>query len=265
MSILAIWWVLAEGLASGGASFSARGGESIMYASVGSQAAGATKGAELYPIAGAVTFIMSVLCPMYIRKAFAFADWVGKNAPLYAVYGAGVISRTFNKMVMPGGGLFKLSRPLLLSFIAFMVSVLAVAIAPGPAKVAPYLAAITVCVVIWNMLRKDLRGVVEKVDYSNLGMMKGMEGATVSYVSTVVCLGLLMVIHMALMYSIFWPSVAVIALAYILWFLHLMHLSYHGTCDSARLREIRERNSQPPVTFEFEKPQYNFRQRWKDF
>ena len=53
-----------------GASFSARGGESVMYASVGSQAAGATKGAELYPIAGAVTFIMSALCPLFIKKSY---------------------------------------------------------------------------------------------------------------------------------------------------------------------------------------------------
>lgn len=251
--------------ASVGASFSARGGESIMYASVGSQAAGATKGAELYPIAGAVTFIMSVLCPLYIRKAFAFADWVAAKAPVYMAYGAGVISRTFNKMVMPGSSVFTLSRPLFAALAVYIVLVLATAAVPGIPKAIPYLAATGLCGIIWYMLQKDLRVVVERVDYSKIGMRKEMEGTTSRYVAAATCLGLLMVVNVALMYSIFWPSVVVISLAYILWFLHLMHLTYHRTCDATRLMEIRERNSQPPAFIEFEKPQYNYRQRWKGF
>ncbi len=137
-----------------GASFSARGGESIMYASVGSQAAGATKGAELYPIAGAVTFIMSVLCPLYIRKAFSLADWVARKAPRFMTYGAGVISRTFNKMVMPGSRVFTLSRSLLLAFIAFLVLVMAVAITPGFPGLVLYYLAISSVVLIWYLRRR---------------------------------------------------------------------------------------------------------------
>ena len=41
----------------------------------------ATKGAELYPIAGAVTFVMSVLCPFFIKKSYDIADRMAiKNA-----------------------------------------------------------------------------------------------------------------------------------------------------------------------------------------
>ncbi len=248
-----------------GASFSARGGESIMYASVGSQAAGATKGAELYPIAGAVTFIMSILCPLYIRKAFAFADWVARRAPRFMTYGAGVISRTFNKMVMPGSNVFTLSRSLLIAFIIYLVLVLAVAITPGIPGLVLYYAAIGSAVLIWHLLQKDLLNVVNKVDYSNLGVREGAERTVSHYVATAACLGLIMVVSVALMYSVYWPSVIVITLAYLLWFVYLMHLSYHRTCDAARYDEIRIRNSQPPVTMEIEKPVFNYRQRWKDF
>lgn len=248
-----------------GASFSARGGESIMYASVGSQAAGATKGAELYPIAGAVTFIMSVLCPLYIRKAFSLADWVARKAPRFMTYGAGVISRTFNKMVMPGSRVFTLSRSLLLAFIAFLVLVMAVAITPGFPGLVLYYLAISSVVLIWYLLQKDLLNVVTNVDYSNLGVKEGVERTVSHYVATASCLGLIMVASVALMYLVYWPSVIVITLAYLLWFIYLMHLSYNRTCDLARYDEIRERSFQPPAIMEIEKPVFNHRQRWKDF
>ncbi len=248
-----------------GASFSARGGESIMYASVGSQAAGATKGAELYPIAGAVTFIMSVLCPLYIRKAFSLADWVARKAPRFMTYGAGVISRTFNKMVMPGSRVFTLSRALLIAFIAYLVLVLAVAITPGIPGLVLYYLAISSVVLIWYLLQKDLLVVVTKVDYTKLGLREGMERTVSHYVATAACLGLIMVASVALMYLVYWPSVIVITLAYLLWFIYLMHLSYNRTCDAALYDEIRERSFQPTVTMEIEKPVFNYRQRWKDF
>lgn len=248
-----------------GASFSARGGESIMYASVGSQAAGATKGAELYPIAGAVTFIMSVLCPLYIRKAFSLADWVARKAPRFMTYGAGVISRTFNKMVMPGSRVFTLSRALLIAFIAYLVLVLAVAITPGIPGLVLYYLAISSVVLIWYLLQKDLLNVVTKVDYTKLGLREGMERTVSHYVATAACLGLIMVASVALMYLVYWPSVIVITLAYLLWFIYLMHLSYNRTCDAALYDEIRERSFQPTVTMEIEKPVFNYRQRWKDF
>ena len=248
-----------------GASFSARGGESIMYASVGSQAAGATKGAELYPIAGAVTFIMSVLCPLYIRKAFSLADWVARKAPRFMTYGAGVISRTFNKMVMPGSQVFTLSRSLLIAFIAYLVLVLAVATTPGIPGLVLYYLAISSVVLIWYLLQKDLLNVVTKVDYANLGVREGMERTVSHYVATAACLGLIMVASVALMYLVYWPSVIVITLAYLLWFVYLMHLSYKRTCDAALYDEIRERSFQPTVTMQIEKPVFNYRQRWKDF
>jgi len=248
-----------------GASFSARGGESIMYASVGSQAAGATKGAELYPIAGAVTFIMSVLCPLYIRKAFSLADWVARKAPRFMTYGAGVISRTFNKMVMPGSRVFTLSRALLIAFITYLVLVLAVAITPGIPGLVLYYLAISSVVLIWYLLQKDLLNLVTKVDYTKLGLREGMERTVSHYVATAACLGLIMVASVALMYLVYWPSVIVITLAYLLWFIYLMHLSYNRTCDAALYDEIRERSFQPTVTMEIEKPVFNYRQRWKDF
>ncbi len=246
-----------------GASFSARGGESIMYASVGSQAAGATKGAELYPIAGAVTFIMSVLCPFFIRKSFDLADCVAKKAPQPLLYGGGVLSRTLNKVVMPGSKLFVLSRPLLAALVTYLASLLLLISLRGPMLLPAYIVSTASCVAIWYLLGKDLREVVHKVDYRNLGTMRDMEGAISRYVAGVVVLGLLFIVHVALLYAVLWPSVIVLAAAYLMWMVHLMGQSYRRTCNAAAYGEIRARNSQPPVPLEIEKPAFNHRERWR--
>ena len=53
-----------------------------------------------------------------------------------------------------------------------------------------------------------------------------------------------MVVNVALMYAIYWPSVLIITLAYLLWLIHLMKLSYDRTCDASAYAQIRQRGSQ---------------------
>jgi uncharacterized paraquat-inducible protein A len=103
------------------------------------------------------------------------------------------------------------------------------------------------------------------VDYRNLGTLPEKQKAISRYVAAVACLGMLMVVNVALMYAIFWPSVAIIALAYLLWLIHLMKISYDRTCDISAYALIRQRGSQAVVPLEVEKPQFNHRQRWKGF
>jgi CPA2 family monovalent cation:H+ antiporter-2 len=247
-----------------GASFSARGGESIMYASVGSHAAGATKGAELYPIAGAVTFIMSALCPLFIRAAYPFADMVARKGPRSMVYGGAVISRTLGKLVMPGPQIVVMSRRLLWSLVAYLVLVLVMIAVPGDPKAAVYVAATATCLFVWYVLQKNLVKLVGKVDYTNLGTLPDKEVAISRFIAAVVCLSLLLVVNVAFVFALYWPAVLVIMLAYLLWFIHLLRLAYQHTCDARRYAEIRQQHAMPQVTVELEKPTYNHRQRWKD-
>jgi CPA2 family monovalent cation:H+ antiporter-2 len=82
-------------------SMCARGAESVLYASVGRHAATATKGAELYPLAGAFTFIMSALCPFLMGRSNRIADNLGRRMPRFVKYSAGLISRTLSKLILP--------------------------------------------------------------------------------------------------------------------------------------------------------------------
>jgi hypothetical protein len=84
-----------------GASMCGRGAESVMYASVGSSAVNATKGAQLYPFAGAFCFILSVITPILMRFSDRIYHGISRVLPKYAKHGGAVISRTLGKIVLP--------------------------------------------------------------------------------------------------------------------------------------------------------------------
>jgi hypothetical protein len=111
----------------------ARGAESVLYASVSRQAAATTKGAELYPLAGAFTFIMSALCPFLMKRSNRIADVLGRKMPRFIKYSAAIISRTLSKLIMPGNGfrVYKGSRWLFITQVAFAASVLGVIATTG--------------------------------------------------------------------------------------------------------------------------------------
>ena len=255
--------------ASVGASFSARGGESIMYATVGSQAAGATKGAELFPIAGAVTFVMSALCPLFIKRSTALADLMSRRLPRYVTYGGAVISRTLGKLVLPGG--FHIARPsrrMIVLLAGYVTSVIAVTVTNGLEHVAAYGVATAVTVGVGIMLARQLREVVRKVDYSNLGFIPSKTSMIPRFVASFVTLGLLTCVTIAFTYFIYWPTIAVIAAAFLLWALNLMNWIYKRTCDAEKYVLIRGTAMSMPDVDQLairEAPQFLYRKRWKDY
>jgi hypothetical protein len=178
-------------------------------------------------------------------------------------YGGGVMSRTLNKMVMPGSHLFTMSRSMLAAFGAYVILVLVLAVSTGFLVLPLYAAATASCVVLWYLLLKALRQVVEKVDYHNLGTLPEKESAISWFIASAASLGLIMVVNVALMYGIYWPAVVIITLGYVLVFIVLMMVVYNRTCDHDAYAQIRQRAFEAPVTVELEKPQFNHRQRWK--
>jgi len=223
-----------------GASFSARGGESVMYAAVGSSAAGATKGAELYPIAGAVTFVMSALCPYLIRKAYGFADWCARRLPRYLTYGGAVISRTLGKMIMPGGlRLARPSRPMVAALSGYVVVLLAIASTNGTAQLAAAVLGIAAVGIVAALLHGYMLELTRKVNYGNLGAAPAAARTIARFVTSFVVLSLLLCVTVEVAYFVFWPAIGAIALAYALWAVNLTHWAYRRTCDPDRYARLR--------------------------
>jgi monovalent cation:H+ antiporter-2, CPA2 family len=248
-----------------GASFSARGGESVMYATVGSKAAGATRGAELYPIAGAITFVMSVLCPFFIKNSYVIADLMATRMPRFIAYGGSVFSRTVGKMILPGGlRSFKMSKGLLASLTLYIVSILSILSMTGVLRLAAFLISLAACAIAWFALRPEVDKVAMKIDYSNLGTIYGNANKISHYIASVIILSMIMCVTDAFVMIVFWPSVFIISIAYVSWFIYLMKLVHHHTCnDSVKMPALRAIPTSDKAASN--NPVYIHRERWKGF
>ena len=247
-----------------GASFSARGGESVMYASVGSKAATATKGAELYPIAGAITFIMSVLCPFFIKNSYVIADLAATKMPRYIAYGAAIFSRTIGKMVLPGSlRLFKMPKTMLVSLALYLVSILSILSLTGVLRLAAFLISLVACAVAWFALRPEITKVVRKIDFSNLGTIYGNADKISHYIASAISLSMIMIVTDAFVMIVYWPSIFIISIAYVSWFIYLMKMVHHRTCnDSMRVPEFKIPSGDTTAPGD---PTFGHRERWKGF
>ncbi|MGD0816870.1 MAG: cation:proton antiporter [Methanomassiliicoccales archaeon] len=248
-----------------GSSFSARGGESVMYATVGSKAATATKGAELYPIAGAMTFVMSVLCPFFIKKSYIIADRAAMRMPRYIAYGGSIFSRTVGKMILPGGlRSFKMSKHLLVSLALYLASILSILSLTGVLRLTAFLISLVACSIAWFALRPEVDRVARKIDYSNLGTMYGNANRISHYIASVISLSMIMCVTDAFVMIVYWPSVFIISIAYVSWFIYLMKMVHHHTCDDSmkmpELRAVPTGDAANPSN-----PLYKHRERWKGF
>ncbi|MEI6796010.1 MAG: cation:proton antiporter [Methanomassiliicoccales archaeon] len=218
-----------------GSSFSARGGESVMYASVGAQVPTATKGAELTPIAGAIMFIMSALCPFFIKKSYQIADYMAMRFPASIKYGGAVFARTVSRMVFPATlRQIRLNNGFLLLLAVLVVTLIATASTSGWEHYMAFAVALALCIVVYLMLVKKLRPEVRLIDYSNLGTLRGSDLRIARFIAQAVSLGLVMVASVCFMFPLFWPSVIVISLAYVLWFAYLMKMVHHRTCPTGK-------------------------------
>jgi CPA2 family monovalent cation:H+ antiporter-2 len=257
-------------------SMCARGAESVLYASVGRHAATATKGAELFPLAGAFTFIMSALCPFLMGRSNRIADGLGRRMPRFIKYSAGLISRTLSKLILPGSGyrIYKGSRHLLIAQVAFVASVLGIILTTGEQHFIVFGISVAAAVALWVVLQVQLRPVVKQINYTNLGTLPGNHGYISSYVASLVFITLLTAASVAFVFPLYWPAVLIILLAYFLWFIFLMKVTHDRTCmDSTYARMPR---GSPPMIAAVpapsskkidaqEQPRFNHRQRWKGF
>jgi CPA2 family monovalent cation:H+ antiporter-2 len=225
-----------------GSAFTARGGESIMYASVAAQAPKVTMEAYLNPIAGAITFFMSSLCPVFIKRSYQIADRCAISFPESIKYGAAVFQRTLGKLVFPKSFRpFHASKKFMTLLILFIATMTATVSTEGWMHFVAFALALTVSILVFFILVRELHEVVRRIDYSNLGAAPGSSLHIATYVASGISLGLVMCSCVAFMFPIIWQSVIVIAAAYVAWFLYLMKMAYDHTC--MRSKYVRDQRS----------------------
>jgi hypothetical protein len=188
-----------------GASMCGRGAESLMYASVGSSAVNATKGAELYPFAGAFCFILSVITPGLMRISDRLYRGISHILPKYVKHAAAVISRTLGKIVMPAPlKLYKRGRRIELALALYFIMLIAVAAADGLLHIVLFAVGVALTIWILSMIEKELRPIVRTINYDNLGVIS-RDGGTISrFVSSFIFTSLLVMLVVSFVFTYAW-------------------------------------------------------------
>lgn len=210
-----------------GTSLCGRGAESVMYATVGSRAVGTTKGAELFPFAGAFCFIMSAITPILMRKSTQISLFLSRILPKYIKYGGVILARTISKIVLPSDFQpYHRPRKLGWMFITFLITILFTLATEDLMHVSGFIFALLLAFAIRTQIRREITPVVLNTNYAKLGVVKGKRSPIVRFVSDFVLLSLLAIIFTSFLFSYAWELALIVLACYIVLAIRMMR-KYH--------------------------------------
>ncbi len=202
-----------KGSVSMGTSLCGRGAESVMYASVGSNAVGATKGAELYPFAGVFCFVMSVITPVLMRSSDRLAIALRNRLPLSLRCSGAIISRTLGKMVMPQSlRLYRSDRWTTAFLVLYMVGLIVMAVFSGPARFVALGAGLIVALLAHRLVNHRLVPIVQHTNYTNIGVMPRDRQSIRRLISRMIGMGLVAILFTTFVY-IYWWGLSVVVMS----------------------------------------------------
>ena len=211
-----------------GASMCGRGAESVMYASVGSSAVNATKGAELYPFAGLFCFIMSVITPVMMRFSDKLHRGMARMLPYYVKHSSAVISRTLGKIIMPTSlRLFRRGRRIEAALAAYFVLLMAVAGTSSWLQLGLFAGSLLLTTWIFYVLDAELRPIIRSINYDNLTISSRDGGKVSRFISLFVFSSLLTMLAIAFVFNYAWWLTFVACLAYVAYTFAIMHRYSH--------------------------------------
>lgn len=210
-----------------GSALCGRDAESVMFASVGSRAFGATKGAILYPFAGALCFVTSAITPFLMRNSLKFAGKLSSKLPAYVKYGGAVISRTLAKLVMPSTlPIRQKSKGIGILLFVYFLFLCATAVTTSYAHILMFSIGILLTIILHFAFSSEIARIVRSTNYSNLNLSQRDNRVTTRFVSSFLSGGLIAMILAALFYPYYWPLTLIALFAYLVWIIITMKRFY---------------------------------------
>ena len=233
-----------------GSSMCGRGAESVMFASMSTNAVGLTKGATLNPFAGTFCFVMSVLTPVMMKASDALYGVFRRIVPGYAKYSSSLMNRTMGKMILPSSlKLFRRGRKIEVTLVAYFILLVGIMITGDELALPFFVAAIVISVYIYYMLEKELRPIVKTISYDNLGVRTRDPRHISSFISSFICASLLTIVSTAFVFRLGWYMCLFIFLAYFLGSLGLMQRTHKLTSDPMTLSKVEKQIEREGLTF----------------
>lgn len=211
-----------------GTSLCGRGAESVMYATVGSRAVGTTKGAELFPFAGAFCFVMSAVTPFLMRNSSRIALFLSRILPQYVKHGGVILARTISKIVLPSDFQpYHRPRKLGWLFITLLIVILITLATRDIMHLFGFACALLLAFAIRIQVRREIIPIVLNTNYAKLGVAKGKRSPIVRFVSDFVLISLVAIILTSFLFTYAWELALFTLFCYIVSVIWMMR-KYHG-------------------------------------
>lgn len=224
-----------------GSSMCGRGAESVMFASVGANAAGVTKASLLNPFAGTFCFIMSMITPIMMKASDSIYSVLRHIIPGYVKYSSSLINRTLGKIILPSSlKLFHRTRKIEVTLVAYFVTLIGIMISGDDLAFPIFLVAIGISVYVYYMLERELRPIIKTISYDNLGVRTREPNLISGFISTFICGSLLMIASTAFVFRLGWYLCLIIFLGYFLGSLALMWRTHKLTTDPMTMIKVEQ-------------------------
>jgi hypothetical protein len=224
-----------------GASMCGRGAESIMFASIGSNAVGMTKAAHLNPFAGTFCFVMSMLTPVMMRASDTIYGGLRRIVPGFAKYSASLMNRTMGKLILPSSlKLFKRGRNIEILLTVYFAALIGIMISGDELATLMFLLAVGISVYVYFILERELRPIIRTISYVNLGVRTKDPKLISVFIGMFISSTLLTIVSTALVFRAGWYFCLVVFLAYFLGSLALMWRTHKLTTDPITMIGIEQ-------------------------
>ncbi|UCD91853.1 MAG: cation:proton antiporter [Methanobacteriota archaeon] len=211
-----------------GTSLVGRGAESVLYAKVGSDVQGATKGEYLYPFAGAFCFIMSALAPIFMKKSDALCRFLKNRISEPLKYGGRLVSRVVKTMVMPHPfPIYRRNKRLVVVLTIFTISCIMMVVTSGSLHILALILSAWSLYYLWFNLADTMGHPTRRANFPHKALSISEKWQGAAFVTNMIMGALISIALVCFVWIYIWWVSILVLLGYLVYTVVSMKSIYH--------------------------------------
>lgn len=211
-----------------GTSLLGRGAESVLYASVGSNVHGATKGAYLYPFAGAFCFIMSALAPIFMRKSDVLCRFLQRKVSKPLQYGGRLVSRVVKSMVMPHPiPIYRRNKKLIVGLSVLTFSCIMMIATSSTLHILAFIISAWALFYLWFTLSEIMEHPTRKANFPHKALSSSEKWRGATFVTSMIMGALISIALVCFVWIYIWWLSVIVLVGYLIYVVQSTKSIYH--------------------------------------
>jgi CPA2 family monovalent cation:H+ antiporter-2 len=211
-----------------GTSLLGRGAESVLYASVGSNVHGATKGAYLYPFAGAFCFIMSALAPIFMKKSDVLCRFLQRHLSKPLQYGGRLVSRVIKSMVMPHPiPIYRRNKKLIVGLSVLTFSCIMMIATSSHLHILAFIISAWALYYLWFTLSEIMEHPTRKANFPHKALNSAEKWRGATFVTNLIMGALISIALVCFVWIYIWWLSVIVLVGYLIYVIQSTKSIYH--------------------------------------